>query len=461
MVDDRPGAEALPKRGQMPSKKQIGKVLAGARAGDIGPLNEYVLSLHPADIADFLEQIRAADRHAVFALISEDMKGRVLSELEKRVRGHVLARLEPGTLHDITKVLDSDDFVDIIEDVTPAKRDAVLDALEAEKRRHAEAVLQFPEDSAGRLMQREVVALPDDWTVGEAIDELRRRRDLPDEFFHIVLIDPDRRPVGLVSLGAVMGAHRKIRLSQIAEPELHSFRVDLPQEEVAYAFNQYHAISVPVVDGAGRLAGVITVDDAMAVLDEEHDEDMLRLGGVHGESQLTDGVLETARRRLPWLGVATANSLVVALTIAIFERAIDQIVALAILMPMVAAIGGAAGTQALTVAVRGLATRDLTAANRSWVIGRESLTGLICGVVLAIVIAAIAELWFGVAGLWAVVGLAMVITIATAGLTGVCVPLLLDKLGFDPALASGTFVTTAIDVLGFFTFLGLATIVLL
>ena len=416
-MDRDDGRAMFPERGHLPRRKQIDRVLAAVRAGDPSPLSETILTLHPADIADFLEQIRRDDRRAVFEMVADTTKGAVLWELDEALR-------------------------------------------EAE-RAHAERALRYPEGSAGRLMQQELVALPEDWTVGEAIDEMRRRTDLPEDFFHVVLIDPGRRPTGLVRLGRILGAHRAVALEDLKNPTLRTFPVDMPEENVAYAFAQYHAHSVPVVEADGTLAGIVTVDDAMVALDEAHDEDMLKLGGVSEDSQLSDTVGVTVRRRLPWLGVATVNSIIVALTISVFEDAIDQIVALAILMPMVAAIGGAAGTQALTVAVRGLATHDLTVANRLRVIGREALTGMLNGLILAIVVGTIAILWFDVDGLGPVVGLAMAITVATAGMTGICVPLVLDRLGFDPALASGTFVTTLIDVLGFFTFLWLATVVLL
>ncbi|MEM8629648.1 MAG: magnesium transporter [Pseudomonadota bacterium] len=443
------------------SPATIAEALDAVRAKDAERLSKVIFSLHPADIADLLEQINRRDRRALLALLSQRLDGRVLSELEEHLRGEIIGLLDPDVAAEIVRDLQSDDQVDILEDLGREERARILAALGGPDRIRAESALSWPEDSAGRLMQHEAATVPLGWTVGEAIDDLRARPHVPEDFYHLVLMGEDGRPVGLVSLGRLLSSARETSLEEIAAPEFRTFPADLPEEEVAYIFNQYHEITVPVVDGDGKFVGIVTVDDAMTVLDEEHEEDMLKMGGVGEESSLSDGVMKTSQRRLPWLGVATVNSLVVAMTISIFEDAIEQLVALAILMPMVAAIGGAAGTQALTVAVRGLATRDLTGANQLRIIGRETLTGALNGAVLAVVLGLIALIWFGMTDLALVVGMAMAATITTAGLTGVCVPILLDKVGFDPALASGTFVTTAIDVLGFFTFLWLATVLIL
>jgi magnesium transporter len=310
-------------------------------------------------------------------------------------------------------------------------------------------------------MQREVVMAPEHWSVGQAIDFMRANDDLPEQFYHVVLVDPRLKPVAQVTLGKLMATRREVPLHDIAEEEFHTIPVDQDEEDVAYAFNQYHLISAPVVDGDGRLVGVITIDDAMVVLDEEHEEDILRLAGVSDESSISDSVAATSKRRLPWLAVNLCTAICASLVISQFEAAIDQLVALAILMPIVASMGGNAGTQSLTVAVRALATRDLTAANVMRVIRRELLVGMLNGLCFAVVLGTVGMLWFDSPMLGVVIGSALVVNMIIAGFAGTVVPVVLDRLGVDPALASGTFVTTTTDVMGFFIFLGLASVVLL
>jgi magnesium transporter len=310
-------------------------------------------------------------------------------------------------------------------------------------------------------MQREVVMAPEHWNVGEAIDYLRNQDDLPEQFYHVILVDPRLKPVGKVALGKLMGSRREVLLTSISEETFQVIPVTRAESEVAYAFNQYHLISAPVVDDDGRLVGVITIDDAMAVLDEEHEEDILRLAGVGEESRLSDSVLETTRQRFPWLAVNLLTSVLASLVIAQFEAAIAQIVALAVLLPIVASMGGNAGTQALTVAVRALATKDLTASNLWRVIRREVAVGLVNGLAFAVVMGIVGLVWFGSPALGGVIAAAMVINLVVAGLAGIAVPVVLERVGVDPALASGAFVTTVTDVVGFFAFLGLAVMVLL
>ncbi|HLQ19208.1 MAG TPA: magnesium transporter, partial [Tabrizicola sp.] len=324
-----------------------------------------------------------------------------------------------------------------------------------------EAALAWPEHSAGRLMQRELVVAPEHWTVGEAIDFLRGADHLPDQFYHVILVDPRMTPVGYVTLGRVLSSGRDVALKAIVEDSFRTVVASDEEADVAYIFNQYHLISCPVVDGSGRLVGVITIDDAMNVLDEEHEEDMLRLAGVGDEADVSDGPLETVRQRLPWLVVNLFTASLSALVISQFQNTIAALVALAALMPIVASTGGIAGTQSLAVAVRALATRDLTRANAGRVVRRELLAGLMNGVGLALILGAAGVLIFGDWHLGLVLGLAMIVNQIVAALGGVLVPLTLERMGLDPALASGTFVTTLTDVMGFFAFLGLATVMLI
>jgi magnesium transporter len=304
------------------------------------------------------------------------------------------------------------------------------------------------------------VMAPEHWNVGEAIDFLRNQDDLPEQFYHLILVDPRLRPVANVTLGKLMGSRREVLLKSIAEETFHTIPVTQDEGDVAYAFNQYHLISAPVVDEEERLVGVITIDDAMIVLDEEHEEDIMRLAGV-GESSLSDRVLDTAKQRFPWLFVNLITAILASLVIAQFEEAIAQLVALAVLMPIVASMGGNAGTQSLTVAVRAIATKDLTGRNVWRVIRREVLVGLLNGIIFAIVMGIVGVLWFGGPELGYVIAAAMVINLVVAGLAGTVIPVVLERMGVDPALASGAFVTTVTDVVGFFAFLGLAVVVLL
>ncbi|WP_439124377.1 magnesium transporter [Marivita sp.] len=442
-------------------RKAVAQILYAVDRDDRDQLVELMEPLHPADIADLLEQINAFDRMRLIKLYDKEFDGDILSELDESIREEVIGILSPEVLADAVRELDSDDVVDLLEDLEQGQQDAILDVLEDSDRVAVEQSLTFPEYSAGRLMQREVVMAPEHWNVGEAIDYLRNSDDLPEQFYHIVLVDPRLRPVGNVTLGKLMGSRREVMLQSLVSETFHVIPAAQYEGDVAYAFNQYHLISAPVVDENERLVGVITIDDAMAVLDEEHEEDVLRLAGVDSESSLSDRVRETTKRRFPWLLVNLITSILASLVIAQFENAIATIVALAVLMPIVASMGGNAGTQSLTVAVRALATKDLTGSNVWRVIRREVIVGLINGLAFAVIMGIVGYVWFGSLALGGVIAAAMVINLVVAGLAGTGIPIVLEKLGVDPALASGAFVTTVTDVVGFFAFLGLAVLVLL
>lgn len=436
-------------------------IRAAVEAGDAAGIGALMEPLHAADIADLLEQIDPTERRDLVRLWSGGIDGDILSELDESIREEVIEALPPEVLTEAVRELDSDDVVDLIEDLEEPVQERILDALETNDRVAVERSLAYPEYSAGRLMQREVVTAPEHWTVGEAIDFLRAARELPDQFYHVILVDPRWHPTGYVTLGKLLSSKRAIRLSEITEDSFRTIGVLEQEGDVAYAFNQYHLISAPVVDEDDRLVGVITIDDAMTVLDEEHEEDILRLAGVGEESSISDGSLETARQRLPWLVVNLFTASLSALVITQFEAAIATLVALAALMPIVASTGGIAGTQSLAVAVRALATRDLTASNARRVVLRELGAGVLNGLGLALILGIAGALIFRQPLLGLVLGMAMVANQIVAALAGVMVPLTLDRLGLDPALASGTFVTTMTDMMGFFAFLGLATVILL
>ena len=311
--------------------KTISAILYAVDIDDREKLVELLEPLHAADIADLLEQINAYDRARLVRLYDREFDGDILSELEETIREEVIGILHPEVLRDAVRDLDSDDVVDLVEDLEEAQQSAILDALEDSDRMAVQQALSYPEYSAGRLMQRELVMAPEYWTVGDAIDHLRTvsEDDLPQQFYHITLVDPRLHPVGNVTLGKLMRSRRSVKLTEIQEDVFQVIPVDQPEKDVAYAFNQYHLISAPVVDAEGRLVGVITIDDAMIVLDEEHEEDILRLAGVDEESSLSDKVIDTTRRRLPWLAVNLATAILASLVIAQFEEAIAQVVALA------------------------------------------------------------------------------------------------------------------------------------
>lgn len=438
----------------------IEDVLEAVAAEDAAQVDELLDPLHPADVAHLFEQIDARDRKDLLVVWKGGMDGEILSELEEGIREEIIESLTPSELAEAVHELESDDVVDLVEYLDEDQQEAVLDALDATERSIVEKALAYPEESAGRHMQVEVVRVPDFWDVGQTIDFLRSDVELPDQFYHVVMVDPRMKPVGHVTLGRVLSSARSIKLADITEDSFRTFHVEDAAADVAHAFNHYHLISAPVVDDDDRLVGMITIDDAMTLLDEEHEEDILRLAGV-GEGSLSDSVMDTTRQRFPWLAVNLVTAIIASMVIALFEETIAGLVALAVLMPIVASMGGNAGTQSLTVAVRSIATRDLTAANVWRVIRREVLVGLVNGLAFAVVMGIIGYVWFGEPMLGAVIAIAMVINLVVAGFAGTGIPVLLEKIGVDPALASGAFVTTVTDVVGFFAFLGLSAVILL
>ena len=440
--------------------KVVAAAVEATKTGERDRLVEVLEPLHPADIADLLEQVQPENRAAILDLAGDYIDGEILSEIDEDIREEVVDALEPTVLAEAVRELESDDVVDLIEGLDQERQDAIIDVLDVVDRIAVEKALAYPEFSAGRLMQRETVIAPEHWTVGNAIDHMRAHDDLPEQFYHVVLVDPRHRPTAYVTLGRLMSSKRDVRLADITEDSFRTFDVTEDEGDIAYAFNQYHLISAPVVDEDGRVVGIITIDDAMAILDEEHEEDVLRLGGV-GDESLSNSTMEIVKRRFPWLAVNLATAILASLVIAVFEDVLAAVVALAVLMPIVASMGGNAGTQSMTVAVRALATRDLTASNALRVVRREATAGLLNGMIFAVVMGIVGLVWFGQPMIGVVIAVAMVVNLLVAGLSGVLIPLALDKAGVDPALASGTFVTTVTDVVGFFAFLGLASLVLL
>lgn len=449
------GSEAYPLSPEFVA--QVGEAL---EAGDAAAVLALVEPLHEADIADLIGLISPEERPKLITALGPVFNPEVLSELDETVRAEVLETAKPAELAAAVSQLDTDDAVDILEDLDEDKRQEVLDVLSAEERTAVEEGLSYPEESAGRLMRRELVAVPQFWTVGQTIDHLRESDDLPDDFHEIFVVDPRYHPVGAIPLNRIMRAKRPVAVADIMETEPDLIPATMDQEEVAHIFKQYNLLSAPVVDGSGRLVGVITVDDVVDVIQEEAEEDILRMAGV-SDVGLNESVRDVSKTRLLWLSVNLCTAVLASWVISLFDVTIEKLVALAVLMPIVASMGGNAGHQTMTVAVRALATRELMPANALRVVKREVLVGLINGILLALIIGVVAGVWFSSPLLGFVLGWALVINFFVAGLCGVLIPIGLQRLGVDPAVASSVFLTTVTDVVGFFSFLSLAAWILL
>lgn len=418
-------------------------------------------ALHPADFSDFLEELNDAQREDLVTRAPALITGELLAELEDDVVEDVLPLLEPGLIADALNELDSDDVTQIMEEMEAGQREDVLEAMEPLERAGVEASLAFDDETIGRLMQREFVSAPEFWTVGDTIDHMRDAgEDLPELFFNIYIVDPRLKPIGYVPISKLMRAPRDTTLASLMDLKVFTIAQDVDQEEAAYLFEKYHLISAPVVDSQGRMVGMMTVDDILDIIQDENKEDFLALAGV-SDAGITDTAFSTVRARAPWLLVNLGTAILASIVIARFDYAIEQIVALAVLMPIVASMGGNAGTQALTVAVRGLAERDLTKATAWRAVRREGVSAMIIGIIFAFALAGISFVWFGDAKLAGVAFVAMIINHTFAGLAGILIPLGLKRAGADPAVSSSVFVTTVTDVVGFAAFLGFAAAVLL
>ena len=442
------------------SGELVRAVSESLEANDEAKAQRIASELHEADLADLLENLDGDDRPRLIRILGDDFDLEVLTYLDTSLREEIIEALEPRQLADSLSDMDSDDAVDIFEDLDEEAQREILEALPRADRLVLEESLSFPEDSAGRIMQREVLAVPSTWTVGQTIDYMRASKDLPDDFYDLYIVDPKHQPIGFVPLSRAMRTRRPIPLVDIMSDDMRVVPIEMDQEEVAYLFRQYGLVSAPVVDTAGRLVGVVTVDDVVHVIDEEAGEDLLKLAGVQ-EADLYSAVLDTTRSRFSWLLINLFTAVAASVVIAIFEDTIERIVALAVLMPIVASMGGNAGTQTLTVAVRALAMRDLSAGNAWRFVGRELLVGVANGLMFALLAGILAWLWFDAPLIGGVIAAAMVINLVVAALSGALVPIGLEKLGVDPAVASSVVLTTVTDVIGFFAFLGLATFFLL
>jgi magnesium transporter len=435
-------------------------VIDAADRCDDERLRELVGALRSEDVADLMGFLTADYREQVIPQLDSETLGEVLSELDTNLREEVLEGVPSDTLARALEEMDSDDAVDLVEDLEDEKREQVLAAMDQTDRDAIESALKYDDETAGRLMQREVLAAPSFWTVGQTIDHVRAAGDdLPELFFDIYVVDPAYKPTGAVPVSRLLRAQRAQPLAEIMEA-VTEIDVAMDQEEVAYIFDKYHLISAPVVDPGGRLVGQITVDDIVGVIQEESEEDILALAGVSdaGRDATIWGI---ARSRLPWLAVNTVTAAIAASVIGLFQAEIAKLLTLAILMPIVASLGGNAGAQALAVAVRALASRELNASNAARVVWRELGVGVINGLALAVLMSIAVFIFFRDPMLCLTVAMALVINLFIASMAGILVPLTLDRLGRDPAVSSSVFVTFLTDFMGFLSFLGLAALILL
>lgn len=459
MVDSAPTNVSEDMADETLSPGFVRSVVDAVDRADRAQARALVLPLRPADLAELLELLRPDERQDLVGMLGTDLNPEVLSELDESVRDHVIELIDPKDLAAALTEMDSDDAVYLLEDMDEADQRVILAQLPASERAALQQSLEYPEYSAGRLMQRELVAVPPFWDVGKTIDYLREAEDLPGDFYEIFVVDAAYKPVGTVPLSRVTRSKRPIKISGIMETEQTLIPVTMDQEDVALQFSKYDLISAAVVDEAGRLVGVITVDDIVEVISEEAAEDIRLLAGV-GEESISDSVMQTARSRFPWLSVNLLTAAIAASVIALFDATIEQMVALAVLMPIVASMGGNAGTQTMTVTVRALATRDLVNFNVRRTIIREFFVGILNGLMFAFILGTLGGLIFSNVWLGGVLAAAMLINLITACLAGILIPLGLDRLGVDPAVSSAVFVTTLTDTIGFFSFLGLATVIL-
>ena len=428
--------------------------------GDVAGAAALAAPLHVADQADLLEQLTREQRAALIEALKPELDPELLIYLDETVRAEILEQLSLEEAGAAIAQLETDDAIEVLSDLDEAEQIRILETLPLPERAAVEQGLTYPEDSAGRLMQRQLVAIPEFWTVGQTIDYLRANPNLPDDFYDLYIINPRFEPAGSIPLSKVLRSKRGVLLTELKLKELHLIPVDMDQEEVGFRFRQYGLVSAPVVDPHNRLLGVITVDDVVDVIEEEAEEDILRLGGVR-ETDIFQPPLRTGMRRFPWLLINLGTAILASVVIAQFEEAIERVVALAVLMPIVASMGGNGGTQTVTVVVRALATREITTANAFRVLGKELVVGGLNGLLFLITGVVVAVVWFGDPMLGILFGIALLITLIFASLAGVAIPVVFDRMGVDPAVASGVFMTTVTDVVGFLSFLGLASLYLL
>ena len=435
----------------------VDKVLDAVEAGDDVTARQLVEPLHPADVADLIELAARDEREGLVKALAGIVDADVLAEMNEHVREALLEALAPEQVADLAGQMETDDAVAILEDLEEDEQRAVLQAMEPDDRAAIEEALTYPEESAGRLMQRDLIAVPEHWKVGEVIDYLRSSDELADDFWEVFVVNPSHHPIGTCKLSSILRSPRTSPVRSIMMEEQTLIPVDMDQEDVALRFQKYALVSAAVVDGEGRLVGMITVDDVVHIIQEEAGEDVLLLSGA-GDGDINEPIGMTVRTRLTWLVINLGTAMVAASVVGLFQNEIGRYALLAVLMPIVSGMGGNAGTQTLAVVVRALATNQLTSSNTLRMIGREFRIALANGFALAILIGSGTALLFNYPMLGLVIGAAMVINNLVAGLAGILVPVTLDRARVDPAVSSAVFVTMATDVMGFFSFLGLAAL---
>ena len=425
-------------------------------AGNIEFINQTLKDLHEADVANLIENLNPDTRVKLIELESFNIDPEIFVELNESIQSEVLKLLSIESIIRIIKRLESDDAIKILENLERDKKDKILEKLPPKDKFLLEEGLSYPEDSAARIMQREFAAVPSNWTVGQTIDYLRETKDLPKEFLEIFIVDNDFKPIGTVPSSRVLRTPRELKMSSIMTEMPVHISVEMDQEEVGYIFENYNLVSAGVVNKDNKLVGMITADDVVTVVQEEAEEDALRLAGV-GDEEITDSVVKKTKRRFNWLLLNLFTALLATWVISNFGASIEQMVALAFLMPIVASMGGNAGMQTLAVTIRAIAKKELSSNNFNRVVGKEFIIGILNGIIFAIITAIIVQLWFKEFNLSLLIGISMILNMIVAGLFGILVPVSLKKINVDPALASSVFVTTITDVIGFLSFLGLGS----
>jgi magnesium transporter len=436
----------------------IDDIARAIKADDAPFLRALVAELHEADLGDLIAALEQDDRVRLVELTGTDFHFSALNEVDDAVREEILEDLEPETVAEGVRELESDDAVELLEALDEKDQEEILEKLPPSERDALERSLEYPENSAGRRMQTEFITVPAGWTVGQAIDYMRETPDLPDRFYEIYAVDRAKHWQGALPLDVLLRTRRPVPLADLLDEDRRRVAVTDDLEEVARLFGKYNLVAAPVVDTGNRLVGVITIDDVVDVIEEEADEEIKALGGVTSDEELSDNVWTIAKARFNWLLVNLATAFLASSVLGLFEGQLEKMVALAVLAPIVASQGGNAATQTMTVAVRALATRELGSNNAARVVIREGLVGLVNGFAFAVITGVAAVAWFKIPGLGVVIGLAIICNLIAGALGGILIPMLLERMRADPAVASGTFVTTVTDVVGFFSFLGIATL---
>lgn len=429
-------------------------------SSDLQFINQTLKDLHPSDVANLIENLPYETRSKLIEIESFDIAPEIFIELNESIQSEVLQLLSINSIANIIRRLVSDDAVAILENLETEKKNLILDKLPPKDRFLLEEGLSYPEDSAARIMQREFTAIPSDWTVGQTIDYLRESKDLPQEFLEIFIVDNDFKPIGIVPSSRVLRTSRDLKMNLIMREMPVLISVNMDKEEVGHTFENYNLVSAGVVNKNNKLVGIITADDVVTVVQEEAEEDVLRLAGV-GDEEITDTVFVKTKRRFNWLLINLATALLASWVISIFGAEIEKVVALAFLMPIVASMGGNAGMQTLAVTIRAIATKELSSSNLNQIIGKEFSIGVLNGIIFAIITAIVVQLWFKQIELSIIIAISMVLNMIVAGLFGILIPITLKKMKIDPALASSVFVTTVTDVIGFLSFLGIGSLVFL